>query len=318
MKFASHADILRQSLTSQEVKAMNEAKLKAAEQDKKKRAAEEARTTYLNKVQAKDRKVKKLNEFSVEVHNFLMESAIAAVFDHIIEEQHGDQRDFAIGHGVIKEFVQENGYYELSKRFAGKNLILSQIVGYCEEYYDLMMEAAKDKVSEEDSDPTYSMDKTVADDFVNKIKDLVPGRTIKMIRDRVAHSMEDFLDQQAENKSTIMDIYNKANEKAKNLQSNMVKESAIEDYKNMMKAEATRVYDRKTTMFGAMVRIMTENVYKEDALKKVYFDESGKLNMKLIINDSAVVYTVLEEMNTMQMETFTEESVSRLLKESGK
>ena len=315
----SQSEVVRQSLEYQRVKAMNEAKLQATAQEKKDQAKKDAADAYFAKVQAGNKKIKKLNEFSNQVKSFAIETAISTIVDHIIEEQHGDERDMAIAHGVIKEAVKEAGYANLISRFAGKNLMLSQMASYCEDCCNRMMEAAKAKDSDDgdiDADPNYAMDKSIADDFVNKIKDLVPANTIKAIRTRVANSMDEFLNQQAENKSTIMDIYNKANEKAKNLQSNMVSESALESYKNRMKAKANSVYSRPTNLIGAMVRTMTENVYKDENLKKIYFDESGKLNMQLIINDNAVIYTVLETMNTTGMKDFTIDTIKEILNDS--
>ena len=78
----------------------------------------------LNKLKYAKRKIKDRLKFKTTVENYLMETAIGVVFDKIMEDQKADAEDYAIGHNMIKNFVQEEGYNNLIKRWTYKNLFL--------------------------------------------------------------------------------------------------------------------------------------------------------------------------------------------------
>jgi hypothetical protein len=233
-----------------------------------------------------------------------------------MEDQKADAEDYAIGHNVIKNFVQEEGYTNLIRRFTYKNLIVSEMARHCEIYTDLIVETAEKvgKVNKkEDEDICYMMDSDLAERFVNDIKDLVPQRTISIINRRVANSVQDFLAQNTANKLAIKEIYAKATEKAQKLKdkSDAVKEAYI----NEAKIKTNQVYRKPTNMLGAMVASFSEAVMKDSELRSQYLDENNHINMESIVNANVVMYTVLEELNTMQMVDVSPEYIKRMLKE---
>lgn len=269
-----------------------------------------------NKLKYHREKLRKKAQFKEEVQNYLMETAISVVFNKIMEDQKADAEDYAIGHNVIKNFVQEEGYDNLIHRFTYKNLIVSEMARNCEIYADLIVEAAEKvgKVNKgADEDICYMMDSELADRFINDIKDLVPQRTINIINRRVADSVQDFLAQNAANKLAIKDIYAKAEEKAQKLKdkSDAVKEAYI----NEAKIKVNQIYRKPTNMLGAMVASFSEAVMKDSELRSQYLDENNHINMESIVNANVVMYTVLEELNTMQMVDISPEYIKHMLKE---
>lgn len=271
----------------------------------------------MNKLKYQKEKFKKKAQFKEEVQNYLMETAIGVVFNKIMEDQKADAEDYAIGHNVIKNFVQEEGYTNLIRRFTYKNLIVSEMARHCEMYADLIVETAEKvgKVNKKDNDEDicYMMDSDLAERFVNDIKDLVPQRTINIINRRVANSVQDFLAQNTANKLAIKDIYAKAEEKAQKLKdkSDAVKEAYI----NEAKIKTNQVYRKPTNMLGAMVASFSEAVMKDPELRSQYLDENNHINMESIVNANVVMYTVLEELNTMQMVDVSPEYIKHMLKE---
>jgi hypothetical protein len=270
----------------------------------------------MNKLKYQKEKFKKKAQFKEEVQNYLMETAIGVVFNKIMEDQKADAEDYAIGHNVIKNFVQEEGYTNLIRRFTYKNLIVSEMARHCEIYTDLIVETAEKvgKVNKKnDEDICYMMDSDLAERFVNDIKDLVPQRTINIINRRVANSVQDFLAQNTANKLAIKDIYAKAEEKAQKLKdkSDAVKEAYI----NEAKIKTNQVYRKPTNMLGAMVASFSEAVMKDPELRSQYLDENNHINMESIVNANVVMYTVLEELNTMQMVDVSPEYIKHMLKE---
>lgn len=272
----------------------------------------------LNKLKYAKRKIKDRLKFKTTVENYLMETAIGVVFDKIMEDQKADAEDYAIGHNMIKNFVQEEGYANLIKRWTYKNLLVSEMARHCEIYKDLIVETA-DKVAdvnksdENEKDVTYMMDSDLAERFVNDIKDLVPQRTINLIHKRVANSVQDFLSNNTENKIAIRNIYAKATEKANQLKdkSDAVKEAYIND----AKARSAAIYRKPMNMLGAMVTNFSEAVIKDNDLRSHYLDENNHINMDAIVNANVVMYTVLEELNTMQMVDVSPQYIKRILKE---
>jgi len=301
---------VKQHLQSTKDKSITESQLNALNEAKSARETVDKTNTVLENMSRNAVATNRRLDFSTSVSNYLMETAIYTVFEKVLEESGGDNHDMNIGRNTIKNFVQEAGYFKLVDKFLNENLVTSQIASLCEEYKVIIMEASK-KSGAIDEDPVYTMDKAIADDFINNIKDIVPEKAIKIIRDRVADSMDQFLNQQAENKASLVNIYNKANEKVKTAANEAVKE----DLTKIAKHEASKVYDRSTDMLGAMVRIMTENVHKVEDLKKVYY-ENNELNMKQIINDSTVVYMALETMNSLGMANMDEAYIQKTLLES--
>ena len=322
MRLASNGSVVSNYLKSRQEAAMREAANAAANKAK---AVNESKVDILGSKLSTARNTKALDEFKMNTRKTLLEMAIGAVFEEIIHEQHGDTRDMSIGKNVISEFVNEFGYDKLARNMLEKNLITSQMIGYCEEYYEkIVTEAvAKNKKKGPDEDHTFMMDKEIASAFLDDIEKLVPGKVINTIRGRVADSMQDFIDQQTQNKADIMEIYNKANDHAKQTKAKLAPDSAdapanesVFSESVFLKQRANKIYNRPTNVLGAMVHSMCENTYKNDAMKQQYFTESGNTDMRRIINDCAVIYTALETVNTLGIHQFDGPYIQKMLKES--
>lgn len=322
MRLASNGSVVRDYLKSRKEATLREAARDAANKAK---AVNESKVDILGSKLSAARNIKALDEFKMNTRKTLLEMAIGAVFEEIIHEQHGDTRDMSIGKNVISEFVNEFGYDKLARNMLEKNLITSQMIGYCEEYYDkIVTEAvAKNKKKGQDEDHTFVMDKEIATAFLNDIEKLVPGKVITTIRGRVADSMQDFIDQQTQNKADIMEIYNKANDHAKQTKAKLAPDSAeapanesVFTESVFLKQRANKIYNRPTNVLGAMVHSMCENTYKDNAMKQQYLNKSGNTDMCHIINDCAVIYTALETMNTLGVHQFDGPYIQKMLKES--
>ena len=323
MRLASNGSIVRDYL-----KSRKEAVMRAAARDaaNKAKAVNESKVDILGSKLSAARNIKALDEFKMNTRKTLLEMAIGAVFEEIIHEQHGDTRDMSIGKNVISEFVNEFGYDKLARNMLEQNLITSQMIGYCEEYYDKIVTEAVTKNKKkkgQDEDHTFVMDKEIATAFLNDIEKLVPGKVITTIRGRVADSMQDFIDQQTQNKADIMEIYSKANDHAKQTKAKLTPDSAeapanesVFTESVFLKQRANKIYNRPTNVLGAMVHSMCENTYKDNAMKQQYLNESGNTDMRHIINDCAVIYTALETMNTLGVHQFDGPYIQKMLKES--
>ena len=324
MKLASNGSVVSSYLKSRQESAMREAANAAVNKAKD---ANKSKVDVFSHRRNAAKNAKALDEFKMNVRKNLLEMAIGAVFEEIIHEQHGDNRDMSIGKNAISGFVNEFGYDNLARNMLQENLISSQMIGYCEDYYDKIVNeaVAKNKKKKTDEDHTFMMDKEIATDFINDIEKMVPGKVITLIRGRVADSMQDFIDQQTQNKADIMEIYKKANDHAKQTNAKLAQDTADADASAnesvftesvFLKQRANKVYNRPTNVLGAMVHSMCENTYKNDAMKQQYLNESGNTDMRRIINDCAVIYTALETMNTLGVHQFDGQYIQKMLKES--
>ena len=323
MKLASNGSVVSSYLKSRQESAMREAANAAVNKAKD---ANKSKVDVFSHRRNAAKNTKALDEFKMNVRKNLLEMAIGAVFEEIIHEQHGDNRDMSIGKNAISEFVNEFGYDNLARNMLHENLIASQMIGYCEDYYDKIVNeaVAKNKKKKTDEDHTFMMDKEIATDFIDDIAKLVPGKVITLIRGRVADSMQDFIDQQTQNKADIMEIYKKANDHAKQTNAKLAQDTANADAPAnesvftesvFLKQRANKIYNRPTNVLGAMVHSMCENTYKNDAMKQQYLNESGNTDMRRIINDCAVIYTALETMNTLGVHQFDGQYIQKMLKE---
>lgn len=324
MKLASNGSVVSSYLKSRQESAMREAANAAVNKAKD---ANKSKVDVFSHRRNAAKNTKALDEFKMNVRKNLLEMAIVAVFEEIIHEQHGDNRDMSIGKNAISEFVNEFGYDKLARNMLQENLISSQMIGYCEDYYDKIVNeaVAKNKKKKTDEDHTFMMDKEIATDFIDDIEKMVPGKVITLIRGRVADSMQDFIDQQTQNKADIMEIYKKANDHAKQTNAKLAQDTANADAPAnesvftesvFLKQRANKIYNRPTNVLGAMVHSMCENTYKNDAMKQQYLNESGNTDMRRIINDCAVIYTALETMNTLGVHQFDGQYIQKILKES--
>lgn len=324
MKLASNGSVVSSYLKSRQESAMREAANAALNKAK---AANKSKVDIFSHNLNAAKNAKALDEFKTNVRKNLLEMAIGAVFEEIIHEQHGDNRDMSIGKNVISEFVNEFGYDKLARNMLQKNLISSQMIGYCEDYYDKIVNeaVAKNKKKDPDEDHTFMMDKEIATDFLDDIEKMVPGKVITLIRGRVADSMQDFIDQQTQNKADIMEIYSKANDHAKQTNAKLAQDATNTDTPAnesvftesvFLKQRANKIYNRPTNVLGAMIHSMCENTYKDSAMKQQYLNESGNTDMRRIINDGVVIYTALETMNTLGVHQFDGPYIQKMLKEN--
>lgn len=68
------------------------------------------------------------------------------------------------------------------------------------------------------------------------------------------------------------------------------------------------------TVFGTMVKIMLESVHKYPVLKESYSNESNNgIDFKKVINDTKVIYTFMECLNTLNIIDMNEQSVKDYL-----
>ena len=239
----------------------------------------------------RNKKAKKMTHFKESVNNYLIESALNTIFDEVMNESTSEDYELAIGHNILKRYVEETGYNNIKRRF------------YNSENND------------SPDDDVFTMDKGIADKFTSKIQKLIPDTTIKAIQTRTADAIQSFINQNIDKEESIKDVYLRANSKITKLTPEEKAAGFDEDYREFAKRDVNKIYNRDSSVLEAMYRIMSSNIHQNQALMEQFSDGNGNMDVKKIINDSAVVYTVLEMMNTMEMVDVNSEYIHSVLED---
>jgi hypothetical protein len=260
-------------------------------------------------VEKRNEAMRKLSKFSEVLSENLLQECFCTIFDKIMEAERCTKHETAIGHSMISKLIKEEGISNLLRRFEHKSLVLSEFARFTEKYHKIAMEAVRDKINiAPDDDSCHVLDKEIAQRFIDDVSDLVPERTIDVIRDRVEDAMQEFIDQNTENKIAIKDIYLKAKMAVDKSSSDAVKE----EHTMRAKGLAARVYEKPTNVFGAMVKCVGEAVVATEALKKEYMD-GNKIKMEHLCNDVRIMYTVLEMANTLNIVNVNEAYIKQII-----
>jgi hypothetical protein len=98
--------------------------------------------------------------------------------------------------------------------------------------------------------------------------------------------------------------------------SNAQTEGAKQEFANMAKLEVSKnIYRKNCSLFEMMVRSVSESVMKHDELKQNFVNESGRLDLRGIVENTAVMYTVLEIVNSLGALNIDEPYIKNLIKE---
>lgn len=228
------------------------------------------------------------------------------------------KNDKVIARNLVTRFVKEHGAGNLITSFATKNLVLSEMSRISQKYYNRVVKETMDfstdgiigagllPPEQDDTRPSgtkpwevkeWKLDKTIADDFYSELIDIDTEDASKMIKDRVADAVQGFIDSNSIAKMEYEEIINQAQEKiaaAKN-------EALIEEYSAMAKA---KINDMKRTrpksIFNLMVESLTRKSIIDDNYKARYVHE-GTVDMDSVVDDTMLIYTMLEMVNTTRM-----------------
>lgn len=277
---------------------------------------------------------KGMDEFQQTVLNELMfQSIYAGMVEPVLEMAFANSYQKDLAAKTVVDFINEEGANELLNKFKYKNFYLAEIAEAIQETYDLILENSKDKTREGlNTQEVYDIENDKIDNFIYDIKHIIPKDITTKIADRVEDAITDFADETKQNKDKIMDIYNQAQDKINDINGinidagmdpmgDQFNAPVSQDDMMDMQQEAYRTAKRKelaiteadTSVFGAMVRILTESVFTIPALQESYLDESGRVDMPRLLSEARSIYTVLESLNTMGIVEADEEYIVKTL-----
>lgn len=136
--------------------------------------------------------------------------------------------------------------------------------------------------------------KGIIDRFNDTITKYTPDKINDTIADRVEKATTNFIGDRNAQIEKIKDIYQKT-------KSFIANPKFSDEAKARVQAESARQVDairkEKKSLFAEMVEELANAAMRSSALQARYMNESSGLNMDAIIDDTAAIYTVLEECN---------------------
>lgn len=236
------------------------------------------------------------------------------------------KNDKIIARNLVTRFIKENNAGDLLRSFESKNLLLSEMSRITQKYYDRVLNESLDSTNtagllSPDKDSTrpagtkpwevreWDLPKSITDDFYGELINLDTMDASKLIKDRVADSIQQFIDSNAIAKMEYEDIINQAQEKIASAKN----EAVVEEYANMAKHKINEMkLTRPKSIFNVMVESLTRKALTDDSYKTRYVNES-KVDMDSIVDDTTLLYTMLEMVNTTNMIAVDESFISNYL-----
>ena len=251
-------------------------------------------------------------EFLQNVKNSLLSECIFKLYkDSTVAPL--TESDKVIARNLVNKFVLENGAGELLLNFKHKNLLLSEFSRITNKYYQRILEECDD----ESSDPSkagkareFSIDDKTKEDFFTELEDIDTEDASKLIKERVSDAVSEFIDNNENQKLEYEDIIKSAQDRI----AGTTNESYAESYTNQAKRTINEMrLNAKKNIFHYMVESLCKNTFKNDKLKTKYLNEST-LNMDNIVNDSMLIYNMLEMVSTTNMANVNEEYMRNYVK----
>lgn len=222
------------------------------------------------------------------------------------------KRDQMVSRNLVTRFVKENGVGDLLNTFSTRNTILSEFARITKKYYNQVLESLdlNEPVRDMSQAVDYNLDRTISDDFYDELERLDMDQAADLIRNRVASAMTDFIDSNADAKMEIQDLIQGAQKKISNAPTEEVAESLIIQTRNATNAIRN---NRPKNVFNLMVEGLTRKALTDKGFKQKYVHEA-KVDMESVVDDTALIYTMLEMINTTNMVNVDGEYINQYLK----
>ena len=256
----------------------------------------------------KEEAVQKKRKFAKDLTDNLISEAIAYPYLEVAKMNNFTQEQTDLGKKIIDNFVVETGAENILKNMREGTVVTSLYADIISETTKEVLEACGKKCKDtktEEYDICYTFDKEYADKFVNSLVKATPTALPNIISTRVSSAVQDFVNKQQDDQNTIKDILNKAKDNITVAKEKKFSEQTIKEITEQSEIAARHkislIYRENTNLYGRMVKNFSKQMVtvNEQAMKDAgYVKENGKLNIAKVMNDTQVMYTVLETINT--------------------
>ena len=283
-----------------------------SEQNLVNKAMEEAEKAHMDRLNRRNA----ILEHRAEVNEKVKSSFLAeCMFKLFKESSQGPltKSDEVLAKNLINQFITENGAGKLISDFAMKNTLLSEMSRICMKSYAAFLETMEAPETSgvpgrEEDYMNYKLDDTIADDSYKDLEDLDVTDAGKLIKQRVADAITEFIDTNVANRLEYQDIIQNAQDHVRSVAGE--DEELAEAYITQAKR---RINDYKLSsrknVFHCLVESLAKTIYKDETLKANYVHEAT-MDMDAVTNSASIIYTMLELMNTTRMIEMDEQFIN--------
>lgn len=272
---------------------------------------------------ARNQAFKEQYEYLDEAQNVLLSNALYySVLNPVLEEFGASTHEKNIGAEIISNFIQEQNISELLEDWKHKSIYLAELANVVDCHTDKYKNRINQLSPENKNQEDYQIEDDEINDLIFDTKDIIPKDITKTISDRIEDSVDQFIDTAKKNKFEIKKIYDKAKEKvdkAKTSDDMNMTSDDIQEIQNeavrFAKRKEREILEQNTNVFGYMVNSVMKSIHEDKVLKESYSNEYNNINFNNIVNDTRVIYSVLEAFNTLNIITVNENYLHNILKE---
>lgn len=246
-----------------------------------------------------------LDKFKTKVRDDLLFEAIYYVYKPTLKDRISPRTE-ALSKTLVKDFISENGSYELLKRYKHESSLLSNLYSIIENYAGMILEKVdKDNVN------TFSIDTDLKDDFFNTLEAEDFQSISTLVNQRIAGAIDEFIIDNQQTKAQIRDIVSQTKERIDTKQN--MPQDIEEAYNEQCKTRIANLKRNKTkTVLEALIYNIAESAIRKPELREVYFS-GNKPDMDLIVDEATTVYSLLETLNTYKFARVNEDYIVKTL-----
>lgn len=278
-----------------------------------------------------------VDQFSESVNSRLLECCLyQGMLKPVLKEQFCNSHERKLGKTLVRNFIKEHGAFNLVQSLKDKSCYLNEWYEAIKGYHTAMMNEAKEIA--QDGIPEaelFDIEDDTIKKFVFDTKTVIPKDITKMITSRVEDAVNDFIDQNKKQKEEIKKVYEKAKEKVASLKDTIdPNDPSFQDFNGdpnteldpkygdqvqeqamaMVRGKQRAFREEATSVFNILSKNTLEAIHRNQAIKESYsVGMTGRLDFQKAINDTKVMYSFLECLNTLNIMDLNESTLSKLL-----
>lgn len=278
-----------------------------------------------------------VDQFSESVNSRLLECCLyQGMLKPVLKEQFCNSHERKLGKTLVRNFIKEHGAFNLIQSLKDRSCYLNEWYDAIKGYHTAMMNEAKEIAQEGIPEAElFDIEDDTIKKFVFDTKSIIPKDITKMITSRVEDAVNDFIDQNKKQKEEIKKVYEKAKEKVASLKDTIdPNDPSFQDFNGdpnteldpkygdqvqeqamaMVRGKQRAFREEATSVFSILSKNTLEAIHRNQAIKESYsVGITGRLDFQKAINDTKVMYSFLECLNTLNIMDLNESTLSKLL-----
>lgn len=253
-----------------------------------------------------------LNKYAAFTENtqiYFLSEALNYVLGKCIKDESADAN---YAREICREFVKEEGYGNLMRKFATKTHTLADIEQCVREACDSVT-CKTDK----DNNLTWTINDTEQIKFFDSLKNMPVDKVTSAVYKKVCDATEKFVQNNINMKLDIEKIATKTKERIDAAKEKYNDEMADKIQKEQMIAYKREVDDLKSraprNVYEHMMNITSKVVMEDEQLRESFVDESGKFDISKVESKVKTMYTFLEMVNSLKIKKINNKYIEECL-----